>query len=413
MHLPTTLLALPLAAAAALPAAAATPLCAAGPGDCTLREAAAGAGVRIGVALDRNVIEGDRPGAALAAQEFDSLTAENQMKWGVLSAAEGVYDFAAADAVVGFAESHGQRVRGHTLLWGRGSGPPKWWSAALAVAPDPATRAGELVDAHIATVVRRYAGRIESWDVVNEPFALFGDALDPENPFQQALGGDYIARAFRAAHAADPAARLFLNEVLLEVADAKLEATLALAEGLLNDGVPIHGIGFQGHFFVAPPNETDLRARLQRVADLGLDVEITELDIPIRLFNEAPDPDAGQGEAYAAVMRACLAVATCTGVTTWGLEDGDAPLDGSALWKGFAPNRPHLFDDALAPKAAYFAVRDTLLTVPEPANGSGVAIGLLALAARLRRRTLAQAPGVARGSGRERRWNARAPGGRA
>ena len=379
-----------LLALAAAPVADATPVCAAAPAACTLREAATAAGIRIGVALDRSVIDGSRPGADLAAREFDSVTAENAMKWRELSPAPGVYDFAAADALVAYAEANGQRVRGHTLVWGRANGPPTWWGAALAAAPDPAARARKLIDEHVAAVVGRYAGRIDTWDVVNEPFTIFGGSLDASNPFQQALGSAYIAQAFRAAHAADPGASLFLNEIFNQADDAKFAATLALASSLLADGVPLHGVGFQGHF-IFPPTFEGLRSRLQQIADLGLAVELTEVDLSIGLFRDATDPFAAQATAYAELVRACLAVSTCTGVTTWGLDDGHTWLDDADLWSLLAPNRPLLFDEELASKPAYFAVRDALLAVPEPGTAEGVAVGLMSLAAGRRRRKTAAA----------------------
>ncbi len=374
-----------LALAGVPPNVRALSTCADGPGACTLREAAARAGIHLGFALDRSVISGARAGAALAAREASSVTAENAMKWHELSASPGHYDFEDADALVDFAEANGQRIRGHTLVWGRANGPPRWWNDDLASAPDPAERARERIESHVATVVGRWAGRIESWDVVNEPFALVGGALDTENPFQQALGGSYIEHALRAARTADAAARLFVNEVLIERDDAKLDATIALATTLLAAGVPLDGIGFQAHFFTRPAFD-DLRARLQRVADLGLDVELTEVDLPIALFSAAPDPLAAQGDAYAEIVRACLAVSRCTGMTLWGFEDGDTWLDHALIWSGLAPNRPLLFDESLAPKPAYFAVRDTLLAVPEPGSLVLAGLGLLAIALRRPRR---------------------------
>lgn len=367
--------------AKAPPGAAALPACVDGPGACTLREAAAAAGIHLGFALDRSVISGARPGAALAAREASSVTAENAMKWRELSPSPGCYDFDDADALVEFAEANGQRIRGHTLVWGRANGPPPWWSDDLASAPDPAERARERIDSHVATVVGRWAGRIESWDVVNEPFATVGGALDAESPFHQALGSSYIDHALRAARTADPAARLFVNEVLLERDDAKFDATLALATSLLAAGAPLDGIGFQGHFLTRPAFD-DLRTRLQRVADLGLDVELTEVDLPIALFSAEPDPFAAQGDAYAEIVRACLAVSRCTGITLWGFEDGDTWLDRALIWSGLAPNRPLLFDENLAPKPAYFAVREALFAVPEPGSCLLTGLGLLAIALR-------------------------------
>jgi hypothetical protein len=209
---------------------------------------------------------------------------------------------------------------------------------------------------HARTVVDRYAGRLEQWDVVNEPLATLSGALDPTNLFFQTLGEEYIDLAFREAHAADPHALLFLNETLVELIPAKFAGLLALAERLLARGVPIHGIGIQGHFFLSRPNPGALQRQFEQIAELGLLVELTEVDLPISLFAAAPDPLVAQAQAYADVFDACLAVPACTGVTTWGIDDGDTWLDTFPLSQQNAPNRPLLFDASGAPKPAYDAV---------------------------------------------------------
>jgi len=325
-----------------------------------LASAARGAGIEVGAAVDSNLNEGRRE---LAGREFTSGTIENSLKWAPLASAPGVYDFTAADSAVDFAEDKGLRIRGHTLFWDRLNGRPSWLPGELEAAPDAALRLTELMEEHAATVVGRYAGRLAHWDVVNEPLDLVGTGLAPDNIYVQTLGESYLDIAFAAARLADPSAKLFLNEVLTEFLAPKFDALLALVEGLLARGVPIDGIGLQGHFTVAPPNRASLESQLQRVAELGLWVELTEVDIPRPLFDAEADPFAAQAAAYADVFAACKAVPACTGVTTWGLDDPDTWLDSFELTMGTAPNEPLLFDAHLDPKPAYYAVVQVL---PEP-----------------------------------------------
>ncbi|MHC4521239.1 MAG: endo-1,4-beta-xylanase, partial [Planctomycetota bacterium] len=179
--------------------------------DCALRDVADAVSRWIGAAA---ATPGEDPEIeAVLAAEFNSLTPENALKWPELASAPGVYDFTVADALVDFAEQGGMRVRGHTLVWHRLNGIPSWLEAEVNQAPDPAARMRELLAEHIQTVVGRYAGRIESWDVVNEPLEALGAELDPDSIFLQTLGPGYIAEVFELAHQADPQAKLFLNEV--------------------------------------------------------------------------------------------------------------------------------------------------------------------------------------------------------
>jgi endo-1,4-beta-xylanase len=238
-------------------------LAAAPAGALTLREAAAIAGIHVGVAT--GPVELATGLDTLVAAEFDSVTPENDMKWSELSPAPGSYDFTRADALVAFAEANAMRVRGHTLVWGRPNGPPGWLDATLAAAPDPAATLHDLMLDHIATVAGRYAGRIDAWEVMNEPLAFSTGSLDPANFYYQWLGPAFIADALRAAHAADPTARLFLNEVAAENNPAKFAGLLALVGDLLADGVGLprhHGLGRdrRRHLARLVPHPRDLRA---------------------------------------------------------------------------------------------------------------------------------------------------------
>ena len=264
---------------------------------------------------------------------FTSMTPENELKWSVVHPQEDGYAFAEGDALVGLAEATRKRVRGHTLVWDMQL--PKW------VADRDWERADlrRALDDHVKNVVSHYRGRIAQWDVVNEPFDPAGRLK--QNVFTRTLGPRYIARAFRAARAADPKARLFLNENGVEVAGAKLDALVALVARLRRQGVPLDGVGLQGHFTLATaPSAGRLRATMRRFTRLGLDVEITELDVA------APGAGgrAAQARGYAAAAGACAAEPRCTGLTVWGVTDRWS-------WIGEA-KRPVLFDVGARAKPA-------------------------------------------------------------
>lgn len=296
---------------------------------------------------------------AVVSKEFISVTAENEMKWGSLAPTSDSFSFSNADQLVDFAVANGQRVRGHTLFWHRLSGLPPWLTEELDKASDPAARLRELMVTHTDTVVSRYAGRLAQWDVINEPLAIAGGGFDPENIFYQLLGEEYLDIALLHAHTADPSAELFINETFVEFQPEKFDALIALAQRLLDRGIPLHGLGLQGHFFVRAPDEAVLRDQLQRIAELGLKAEITELDIPLPLFSSADDPLAAQAQAYADVFNACLSVALCSGITVWGIDDAHTWLD--SFLAIFAPNRPLLFDEMLQAKPAYDSVVNALI----------------------------------------------------
>jgi len=356
----------PLVGVLASPAAA-TPFA---PG--SLADAARGAGIEVGAAIDYDLNAARRE---IAGREFTSATVENSLKWQPLSPTPGSYDFSNADAAVDWAEQNGFRVRGHTLFWDRLNGAPSWLAAEVGAAPDPAAYLTALMQTHADTVVGRYSGRIAQWDVVNEPLATLGGDLDPENLFFQTLGEQYLDIAFHAARTADPQADLFLNETLAEALPAKFDGLILLVEGMLARGVPIDGVGLQGHFFL-PPNPVTLQSQLEQIASLGLLVELTEVDIPISLFASKSDPLAAQAHAYRDVFTVCLRIPACTGVTTWGIDDGDTWLDTFPLTQADAPNRPLLFDEFGQPKPAYDAAVSALLRTEVPALPP-VALGLL------------------------------------
>ena len=201
-------------------------------------------------------------------------------------------------------------------------------------------------------MVQHFRGKVASWDVVNEPFDDDG-RLKP-NLFFRVLGPAYVELALRAAHAADPDAKLFVNELAAERPGPKREALLELAADLRRRGVPLDGIGLQDHTTVAAaPSQPELEDTMNRIAGLGLDVELTEVDVAIPPATPtSPRVLDDQAQAFGTAARACAAVARCTGMTVWGVDD---------RWSWLGPGRrPLLFDAQAQPKPALAAVREAL-----------------------------------------------------
>lgn len=319
--------------------------------DCTLREAAAQAGVLIGAAY-REVSDDPQYLPALS-KDFNSVTHEGAMKWNATQPEYGVFEFGRADQMVEFAEANGMAVRGHTLVWEQASlhATPEY---VLAITDPDELRA--LMADHIRTVVGHFRGRVDAWDVVNEPLETVGSEVY-QNHFYQVLGPGYIAEAFHMAHEADPDATLFLNDALVSNAGAKFDALLALTAALLEQGVPVHGVGLQGHFLTSAPNHDALRSNIEKLAALGVVVELTEVDIILRGAGDEATRLARQRQDFFDMTRACLAAEGCKRITFWGFTDRYTWIDGS-----FGPDlAPLPLDVDYERKPAYFGVIDGLL----------------------------------------------------
>jgi len=325
----------------------------------TLGETATAVGMYAGVAVPADLSD---PRMEIVPLHFNSVTAENAMKWGELARELGSYDFTAADALVDFAEAHALRLRGHTLVWGPSpdQGYPADLPAKIREAEDPEAFTLDAIRTHVSTVVGRYAGRVESWDVVNEPLAMVGSGFDP-NIFYEVTGTSYIAEAFHAARETDPDARLFLNEYFQSYGGPKARAFVDLLAGLLEQGVPIDGAGIQGHVYVAAPRPWMLKSFLTKLADLGLQIEFTELDIlklaMLGRLQRGLDLHEAQADVYRDITEACVETPACRGITVWGIDDGHTWFDQISPFNLFAPNEPLLLDRSREPKPAYDAVR--------------------------------------------------------
>lgn len=334
----------------------------------------------IGAAVDSGSIKSHE---ALLARHFNSITAENEMKFESLEATEGVFDYSSADAMVALAKSHGMKVRGHTLVWHRQT--PAW----MFQGPNGTPASPELLLSrlrnHIQNVVSHFKGSVYAWDVVNEAILDNGQwrtANEPEDDQKSAwhgiLGTTYIAEAFEAAHAADPDAKLFYNEYRNYIPQ-KRQAVYEMLKQLLADGVPVHGVGLQCHLNIEPSTDpahhgyfqtvAELEQAIELYASLGLEVQVTELDLSVYVPGVKYTPDqfftaetftdeveVRQATRYAEFFALFRKHArTVTGVTFWGVADDNTWLsEFSSGRKDF----PLLFDMEHEPKKAFHAVMD-------------------------------------------------------
>ena len=330
--------------------------------DTPLRALAAAKGKVIGTAVTGSKLTGTY--GDIAGAQFNSLTPGNAMKWGSVEPTQGSFNWAEADQIVAFAQAHNQQVRGHTLVWHNQN--PGWltngsWTSA---------QLGSLLQNHISTEVGRYKGKIAAWDVVNEPFNE--DGTYRPDLWYNGLGADYIANALTWARAADPAAKLYVNDYNVEGVNAKSTALYNLVKDLRSRGVPIDGVGLQAHLILGQV-PSSLQQNIQRFADLGVDVSITELDVRMALPADSTKL-AQQAADYKSVLNACVAVTRCAGVTVWGFTDSDSWVPGT--FPGYGAATP--YDENYAPKPAYYGISEALggTTTPVPTGKCTASYGV-------------------------------------
>ncbi|ROO62349.1 GH35 family endo-1,4-beta-xylanase [Micromonospora sp. Llam0] len=325
-------LAFGLSAAAAVLVAAVAALTATTPAhadEATLGAAAAQSGRYFGTAVAANKL-GDSTYVNILNREFNSVTAENEMKLDATEPQQNQFNFTNGDRIVNHALSRGMAVRGHTLAWH--SQQPGWMQSM----EGNALRQAMLN--HVTRVASYYRGKIHSWDVVNEAFED-GNSGARRNSNLQRTGNDWIEAAFRAARAADPDAKLCYNDYNIDNWSwAKTQAAYNLVRDFKQRGVPIDCVGLQSHFNSQSPYPSNYRTTLSSFAALGVDVQITELDIE--------GSGSSQANAFRGVVNDCLAIARCTGITVWGIRDSDS-------WRSYGT--PLLFDNNGNKKQAYDA----------------------------------------------------------
>ncbi|MEU0551759.1 endo-1,4-beta-xylanase [Micromonospora sp. NPDC005979] len=340
-------------------------------------------GLKIGTAVNAEALNdtNDPRYRQLAASEFSSVTAENAMKWESLEPTRGTYDWTAADQLIQFAQRNRQSVRGHVLVWHNQL--PAWLTSGVADGTISKQELRELLRKHITAVVSRYQGKIWQWDVVNEAVSDPWDTpstLHYKGFWAQNLGPDYIADAFRWARAADPKALLFYNDYNIEAfgsgnpADDKTQFVYDMAKGLRAKGVPIDGVGSQGHLGTQYGNFDTLQvtAALKRFSALGLATAFTEVDVRSQLTagvqagnSEEINPRLQASAAnFSVLMKACLAVRDCLSYTVWGFSDKyswvpdwfNDPPEGLAT----------IYDENYQPKRAYQELKSDLIFAGPP-----------------------------------------------
>ncbi|EHN79786.1 xylanase A [Streptomyces coelicoflavus ZG0656] len=317
----------------------------------TLGAAAAQSGRYFGVAIASGRL-GDSTYASIANREFNSVTAENEMKIDATEPQRGQFNFSAADRVYNWAVQNGKEVRGHTLAWH--SQQPGWMQNLSG------NDLRQAMIGHINGVMAHYKGKIAQWDVVNEAFADGSSGARRDSNLQR-TGNDWIEVAFRTARAADPDAKLCYNDYNVENWNwAKTQAMYNMVRDFKQRGVPIDCVGFQSHFNSGSPYDSNFRTTLQNFAALGVDVAVTELDI-----------QGASPTTYANVVNDCLAVSRCLGITVWGVRDSDS-------WR--SEHTPLLFNNDGSKKAAYSAVLNALngggSSEPEPPVEGGQVKGV-------------------------------------
>lgn len=292
-------------------------------------------------------------------QDCDMVTPEVDLKWAAIQPARNRFNYRPVDELIAFSTDNRLRVHGHTLLWEQSI--PDWARADLAQdEPD-----WDVVGGYFRAVLGRYSGAVDTWDVINEPIETShrADGLRA-NSFLRAFGPDYIPRALREARAAAPRARLLLNEYSFEygnpVDEARRNAMLRLLGKLRAADIPLDGLGMQAHLDLAkgPLATRALRRFMQNVADLGLDLYVTELDVRERNITlPVAKRDQLVADETKRYLAAVLDQPAVKGITTWGLSDRYSWLIPP---RADAVNRGLPYNSDLQPKPMYFVLRDAL-----------------------------------------------------
>ena len=336
----------------------------------------------VGAALNPAQFTGqDQAEGAVIKAQFNTISPENALKWAIIHPRPDTYDFSPADKYVEFGERNHMFIVGHNLVWH--SQTPKWVFEDNNGNPLSRDALLERMRDHINKVVGRYKGRINGWDVVNE--ALNEDGTLRQSPWMKIIGADYLEKAFRFAHEADPDAQLYYNDYSLEN-EAKRKGALELVKTLKANGIPITGVGLQDHVNLDSPTSDQIDSTINDFGKLGVKVMITELDVdvlPWPAANQTADvslrvasdpklnpysnglPEQVQhalskryADLFITYAKHCGLV---TRVTFWGVTDKDS-------WKNDWPvrgrtNYPLLFDRRAQPKPALEAV---IQAAPKP-----------------------------------------------
>jgi endo-1,4-beta-xylanase len=327
--------------------------------------------LRIGNAVNMDKLNVDAAYTSIVANQYTTVTPENVMKWDSIEPTQGQLNFDPGDKLISFAEQHGQLVRGHTLLWHNQL--PDWLTTGVNNGTISNNQLRDILKRHIFAEAGHFRGKIWQWDVANEVFANawdphpLADGINGDDFWVSHLGEGIVADAFRWAHQADPHALLFYNDFNIAGEDgtnAKADAVYAWVKSLRAQGVPINGVGEQGHLDTQYGfSGTKMQDDLARYASLGLKVAITEADV--RTFVETTDSlqtptdslsQFAQPFEFDQELKACLAVSSCLSFTIWDVDDADSWVPGVFTGEGYAT----LYDTNLQPKTAYTTLQQDL-----------------------------------------------------
>jgi endo-1,4-beta-xylanase len=318
----------------------------------------------IGAAVSPRALKSDE--AQLVLKEFNSITAENAMKIGPIHPKENEYKWKDADSIVAFGVRNKMKIRGHTLGWH--NQVPDWLFVDANGKPASKEVLLQRLKDHITTVVSRYKGKIYAWDVMNEVISDNRDEYLRDSKWLQICGEEYIEKAFQWAHEADPDALLFYNDYN-EIDGVKRGKICKLIKSLKDAGVPIHGVGLQGHWALNEPSREQLDSTLRQFSELGMNMQITELDISVypKEHNARSRNDGDNNTAFTIekenrqleVYKMCFDLfrkysKSITSVTFWNISDRHSWLDNFPVRD--RKDYPLLFDKDLKPKKVYWAV---------------------------------------------------------
>jgi endo-1,4-beta-xylanase len=282
-------------------------------------------------------------------REFNIMVAENAFKWDSVRPSRTTFNFTDTDALVDFAQANNMKMRGHTLVWHNQL--PAWLTGG-GFGRDEVI---EILKDHISTLVGRYKGRVWAWDVVNEAIDDSTGQLRTSSFWFQSIGPDYVKMAFEFAQQADPDALLYYNDYSIEGINRKSDAVYNMVRDLKNQGEPIDGVGWQMHEFNGFRVQPQHQMNAMRLADLGLDISITEMDVRIQL----PDSMAAQQQqalAYSDVVNLCLTQPNCKALVMWGFTDKYSWIPGFVPGWGDAL----IYDMNYQAKPAYFSLKTAL-----------------------------------------------------
>ncbi len=335
-----------------------------------LKDAGAACGLKIGVQAERGPLQQNPSFAQAVKSNFNLLTPGNELKWTRIRPTPEAFNFTDADWMVNFGQTNGMLIHGHNLCWNSPTANPPWFKAVL-----NRSNASRYLTDHITTVMRRYAGRIDSWDVVNEPVVFWSKRNDGLYPgiWLDLLGPQYIDTAFHAAAAADPKALRVLNVYHVEHGTPDDETTrtetIAVLKQLVARGVPIQAVGIESHLDASlPPGGAALVTFIKQVRDLGLEILVTELDVnDTQLPENDQTRDAAVARTYQEYLEQVLPASGTKRVIFWTPSDKFNWMNSAhgPKWQRAdgSTHRVGLMDNTMSRMPAFQSVQGTLQTI--------------------------------------------------